>query len=355
VKQQIFYLVLFMPVLTLTEATLAAPLANAKLNSPTSGISYDTSVYNNLTNKHTDFSVPLRAAVSPTLVSCPVGNCPAPNRVLTAMNLYGQTQFGADIPEWESVIGLLSTTGDPNGQKVVQYLGGMQAPGSGSLWTLNTNIVRNAVPIPTGGFVGQPGSEPGAPGGIGASNSTIGYELDLSNWSEDDKPGGPFVVGMFINTLSSFSSLAGIYYGAGVYQKVPSWHNGIIFSKNTVKDNSVYDGSEASYSYQVGGTHTSAFYDNSNSKQGLAINGSHSQQDILLLDSPPVGIALTGNYKSGAITMNPGQKVCFGQNSCVTFDGNKWHLSNAAGQNVASIDSNGNMTLKGKLIQNGVP
>lgn len=305
-------------------------------------------------------NVPLMLpSVDPLIVTCPVSNCPNRNSVLSALNIYGQTRRGADTPEWESVIGLYSATGDPNGQKVVQYLGGMQGPGAGSLWTLNTDIVRNATPGGINSFYGQPGSGViGAPGGIGRRDGTIGYELDLTNWSEDDAPGGPFVVGMFVNTLSSYSSLAGIYFGAAKPQKVPSWHDGIFFSANTVKDNSVFDASDASFSYQVAGSHLAAFYDNSNSRTGLSINGSHSEEDILLSDRAPVGIAIGGIHATAAITVASGQRVCFDtKESCVTYDAarHKWLISGPSGMNIASIDDSGNMVLKGRLVQGREP
>lgn len=297
--------------------------------------------------------------VDPHIVTCPVSNCPRPNSVLSAMDIYGQTTRGARTPEWESVVGLFSATGDPGGQKVVQYLGGMQAPGAGALWTLNTDVVRNALPGGRFSISGSPGSGmPGKPGGIGRVNSTIGYELDLTNWSEDDAPGGPFVVGMFINTLSSYSSLAGIYYGSAREQKIPSWHNGIFFAANTIKDNSVFDNSSASFSYQVSGSHRAAFYDNSNSQTGLFINGAHAVEDILLSDQAPVGIAINGNHNTAAITVRSGQRVCFDtNNSCVSYDTGRrgWSITDLSGKRIAAIDDDGNMILKGKVIQNGEP
>jgi len=297
--------------------------------------------------------------VDPFLITCPVSNCPSTNPVLSAVNIYGQTRKDAGTPEWESVIGLYSATGDPDGQKVVQYLGGMQAPGAGSLWTLNTDIVRNA----TGGgrysLDGLPGSGvSGSPGGIGRSDATIDYELDLTNWSEDDAPGGPFVVGMFISTLSSYSSLAGLYYGSAKGQTVPSWHDGIFFAENTVKDNSIFDGSSASFSYQAAGSHLAAFYDNSRSRTGLSVNGAHTSEDILLSDTAPVGIAINGVHATAAITVPPRQKVCFDTTrSCLSYDDgrHKWLLTGPTGTNIASIDDDGNMILKGHITQGQVP
>jgi hypothetical protein len=298
--------------------------------------------------------------LNPSIATCPVGNCPQPNSVVSAIDIYGQTTQGPRQPEWESVIGLFSATGHPDGQKVVQYLGGMQAPGAGSLWTLNTDVVRNATPGGQFSFGGQPGSGvPGSPGGIGRADATIGYELDLTNWSEDDAPGGAFVVGMFINTLSSYSSLAGIYLGAATGQTVPSWHDGIMFSPNTVSDNAVYDGSDASFSYQVGGAHLAAIYDNSASQVGLSINGSHSAADILLSDRAPVGIAIAGSHETAAIAVPSGQRVCFDdlQAACLSYvaAGRKWLVTGPAGSPVASIDADGNLTVKGRVIQGAEP
>lgn len=297
--------------------------------------------------------------VDPSIVTCPVSNCPRPNSVLSAVDIHGQTRRGPDTPEWESVIGMFSATGDPDGQKVVQYLGGMQAPGAGSLWTLNTDVVRNATPGGQFSINGLPGSgTPGRPGGIGRTDATVGYELDLTNWSEDDAPGGPFVVGMFINTLSSYSSLAGIYFGSAHQQDVPSWHDGIFFSGNTVKDNSVFDASQASFSYQVAGSHLAAIYDNSKSRTGLSVNGTHSEQDILLSDRAPVGIAIDGTHSTAAITVKSGQRVCFDTtNSCITYDATlrKMFITGPSGRNIASIDDDGNMIFKGTITQGREP
>lgn len=297
--------------------------------------------------------------VDPSIVTCPVSNCPRPNPVLSAVDIHGQTRRGAETPEWESVIGMFSATGDPDGQKVVQYLGGMQAPGAGSMWTFNTDVVRNATPGGRFSVNDLPGSgTPGRPGGIGRADGTVGYELDLTNWSEDDAPGGPFVVGMFINTLSSYSSLAGIYYGSAKQQTVPSWHDGIFFSSNTIKDNSVFDAGEASFSYQVAGSHLAAFYDNSRSQTGLAINGTHSEQDILLSDRAPVGIAVEGTHSTAAITVKSGEKVCFDTaRSCITYDAahHKWFITGPSGTNIASIDDDGNMIMKGRILQGQEP
>ena len=180
----------------------------------------------------------------------------------------------------------------------------------------------------------------------------------MTNWSEDDAPGGPFVVGMFINTLSSYSSLAGIYYGSSRQQQVPSWHDGIFFSGNTVKDNSVFDGGEASFSYQVAGSHLAAFYDNSKSVTGLSVNGTHSEEDILLSDKAPVGITVNGTHSPAAITVKSGQKVCFDTTgSCLTYDAalHKWFITGPSGTNIASIDDAGNMILKGKVLEGREP
>lgn len=299
------------------------------------------------------------SGVDPIAITCPVSNCPTSPPVRSALNVFGQTRQGAGTPEWESVIGLISATGDPNGQKVVQYLGGMQAPGAGSMWTLNTDVVRNATPGGAYSFNGLPGSGvQGRPNGIGRSDATVGYELDLTNWSEDDAPGGPFVVGMFISTLSTYSSLSGIYYGAAKGQRVPSWHDGIFFSKNTIKDNSVFDASDASFSYQVSGSHIAAFYDNSFSHTGLSINGHHSEQDVLISDNAPVGVSIRGTHSIAAITIPQNQKICFDvAGSCIMYNTTKkkWILSNSQGVNVASIDDSGNLRVRGSVREDADP
>jgi hypothetical protein len=338
-------------------------------------------------------------SANPTTETCPVSNCPSTPkeaRVLSAQDMHGMTTRGAVTPEWESVIGLYANTGHPNGQKVVQYLGGMQGPSAGTLWTLNTDIVRCAIRGGSNSFDGQPGSGTGCPSGttVGGADGTIGYELDLTNWSEDDAPGGAFVVGEFIHTLSTYSSLAGIYYGS---TGATSWHDGIFFSgNNTARDNAIFDSSGASFGYQCAGRRLSGescIYDSSvGFKYGLAISGSHSTTDIYDTSNAPTainiagshvksaysdnsaspeGISLRGKYSLGAIdiasaditthlalNMAPGQIVCFGNGtSCVHYDmeAHKWYFTNSASVTVLSIDDRGNAIFRGTVTGGGAP
>jgi hypothetical protein len=135
----------------------------------------------------------------PSVPTCPAANCPAPPHpsVLSTQVIYGTTTKGAEQAEWLSTLGLVVKSGSPDGQKVTQYLGAVQAPGGGTTWSLNTDTVRNGLmgsENSFGGFVGS--GKPGVAGAIGDKNGTIGYELDFTNWDADSSPGrGPFTVG----------------------------------------------------------------------------------------------------------------------------------------------------------------
>ena len=272
------------------------------------------------------------------MVACPVSNCPTSaavggGTVHAADWLYGVTSLGNNYSEWESVIGLYIGTGATQGQKVAQYIGAMQGPGAGSGWSLNTDVVRGACPGGPNSMFGQPGS--GIPfGTTGCSTtpgslstaSTIGYELDLTNWDQDASPGGSFVVGLFLNTSSTYESLAGIYYGsslgAGVGGSI-SWHDGILFNSDTASDNTIYDNSGAGFSFQAAGTHanaviydtssgaysyeinatktTAAIFDNSTSPISLNITGTKSSSSIQDASTTPVALRLNGTYSFSAI------------------------------------------------------
>ncbi len=81
-------------------------------------------------------------------------------------------------------------------------------------------------------------------------------------------------------------------------------------------------------------------------------------EDILLSDTAPVGIAINGVHATAAITVPPRQKVCFDTTrSCLSYDDgrHKWLLTGPTGTNIASIDDDGNMILKGHITQGQVP
>jgi len=144
----------------------------------------------------------------------------------------------------------------------------------------------------------------------------------------------PFTVGMFINTLSSYPSTAGIFLARANGQTVASWGNGMFFGPGTVQDNTIFDATDASFSYQVGAghTHNVAIYDNSNSQYGVQVNGSHTQADFWASDNAPVAFQVNGNHTVGlqlatagslthAIELAPTQDICFNiTNECLAWN-----------------------------------
>lgn len=370
---------------------------------------------------------------SPALVTCPIGSCPSstsPQMAYAAMQQYGVTTMGKN---WElgAVFGLVDATGGGTGEandhtdgaKMGAYVGLMQTPTGGPGWAFNSNIIRCATP----GSVNSIGRYAGAgkacssaqQGMMDKYTSTIGYELDLSNFDQDSNglpPKYPFVVGQYITTTSFFSSFAGIFFGIGSGQTAAAWHNGIMFSSpgngggRTVSDNTINDLSNADIGYHSQGVHTTAnLYDQTVGKYGLWIVGNKTIEDIDLTTTTPVGLAINGTRSAAAIHMNTtapngisdtgnhkigssyddgstgqngvnlhgsytgaaistqsansqtaivaaqGQQICWsGYNNCVKYKGNKLiYLHN--GIRVASIDDSGNLTIKGKLTQNGNP
>ncbi|KAB8122563.1 hypothetical protein D3W54_15440 [Komagataeibacter medellinensis] len=378
-------------------------------------------------------AVTVNLFASPALVTCPVGSCPpatSAQLAYSAVQQYGVTSMDRN---WElgAVFGLIDTTGGGTGEandhtdgaKMGAYVGLMQTPTGGPGWAFNSNIVRCAMP----GSVNSIGSYAGAgtactkaqQGTMSKYTSTIGYELDVSNFDQDSNglpPTSPFVVGQYITTTSFFSSYAGVFFGIGSGQSADAWHNGIMFSSpgsgggRTVSDNTISDLSNSDIGYHAQGLHaTATLYDQTTGKYGLWIVGNKAIEDIDLTTTTPVGLAVNGSRSSSAIHVNvtapigisdtgnhgtgssyddgsssqngmnlhgaytgaavntqnanattavvaaQGQQVCWsGYNSCVKYDGTTLvYVRN--GVRVASIDNNGNMTIKGTLTQNGSP
>ena len=316
----------------------------------------------------------------PPIPSCPTGNCPIKPEVgnggpiLSSQVIQATTTQGSTIGEFMSNLGFYVASGKGGGQKVTQYLGLMQGHGAGVGWTLNTDIVRGACPGGPFSLNGLPGSgipfgSPGCPyppGDIGR-DGTIGYELDLTNWDQDAAPGGPFVVGEFISTLSQFTSLAGIYYGHVPAQTVPSWHAGVYFSGGTAKDDTIHDESGASIGYHATGPHAlAAFEDDSTGETSILINGQHSSQSIGDHAKTPAALNLAGSYALAAITTEnattpnaliakEGQNVCFaGVDACVSARNGKLAYQ-VGGEVLFSIDRQGNAVFRGSVKQNAVP
>ena len=352
------------------------------------------------------------AAIS--VPTCPVANCPAGPRgptlpgggpVLSAQWLHGRTAKDAMQDEWLSNLGLFIGTGRGGGQKVTQYLGAMQGPGAGAGWALNTDIVRGACPGGPDSLYGQPGSgipfgAPGCtarPGSLGTANTTVGYELDLTNWDQDGGPGGPLVVGMMVQTLSSFPGTAGILFNSYARQAVPGWHSGIQFTgpidhaPATARDNTVLDGSGSEYGYHLHGVHAGAgLRDDGTGRVGVLLLGTKTEADLQADTASPAGIAVAGRHANQAIgdtsvtpaalnlagqygiaavvtsnastpialSAKAGQSVCFdGAHACARYDAaaRKWYFTNGAGEVVSSVDDAGNAVFRGTVTQKGVP
>lgn len=280
------------------------------------------------TSMATDGTMPpsgINISSAPSVQSCPVGSCPpadSPQLTYSLLQAYGETSKDAN---WEigAVIGLLDKTGGGKGQvndhtdaaKMGAYIGLLQTANGGPGWALNTNIVRNSMPGGENSLPGYAGAgTPDKPGSMAMNSSTIGYELDVSNFDQDSNglpPDSPFVVGEYLTTTSLYTSWAGLFYGIGENQKVPAWHDGILFSSpnavdgRTVSDNTIWDLSNSDVGYHSQGKHkTAGWYDESSGQYGLWLTGTKDIEDIDITSGTPVGIAINGTRSSAAVHLN---------------------------------------------------
>ena len=264
---------------------------------------------------------------NPSLVTCPTANCPAPpsKSVLSTVFVHGETSKGSDQAEWLANMGLLVKSGSPDGQKVTEYLGVMQQAGAGTAWTLNTDLVRNAVPGGPNAFGGLEGSGmPGRPGAIGERNGSIGYELDFTNWDANSSPGqGAFTVGQYVHAQGSYTSLSALYFDAHMDQSNGNagWSDGILFNGDrVVKDNT--------------------FFDATNAVSSMTVAGHHSYG----LNTTPA------NANMRAVIMRAGQTICFdGPQRCLSWHDSKLTYTNLSGETVFSIDERGNAFFSGHI------
>ncbi|MFT8327721.1 hypothetical protein [Gluconobacter oxydans] len=267
----------------------------------------------------------LRIVSAPVLATCPIGSCPPISSPQAAYSALEQYTVSQKVKNWEigAAFGMLDATGAHVGQandhtdgaKMGVYIGLMQTANGGPGWSLNSNIVRNAQPGGVNSVPGYAGAgTEGRPGAMDVYSSTIGYELDLSNFDRDSNglpPRYPFVVGEYLTTTSTYTSWAGIFYGIGDGQKADSWHDGILFSSpnqgggRSVSDNTILDLSNADVGYHSLGIHANAgWYDESRGKYGLWLTGTKMIEDIDISSSSPVALAINGQRPSGAIHMN---------------------------------------------------
>ena len=264
---------------------------------------------------------------------CPTANCPAPpnNPIVSTQVVHGRSTKDANHPEWLSSLGLLVATGAQqkgdvlSGQKVTQYLGVMQAPGAGTAWTLNTDLVRNGVPGGPNSFSGFEGSgEPGQPGQIGTQNGSVGYELDFTNWDAESSPGhGPFTVGQYIHAQGSYTSLSALYFDANMGGNAKGWDAGIYFNgEGVIRENTFIDATSSHTSVKILGSHQ------------FGIDSSQASN------------------KMRVIVARAGQTICFnGVYDCVMWDAGRLSFTNKVGRTVFSVDENGNAIFAGTVIQ----
>ncbi len=265
--------------------------------------------------------------ISPNVPTCPAANCPNPANAHQAPQILASTWVesiaSSTAPrqqEWGSIFGMYSNVGQssnyptiPPSQKVTVYAGMVQGPLSGPTWTLNTDIVRNGCPTSGAGTI-QPyigSSQPcGTPIPTGIGVSTIGYELDFSNWDQNIDIGGPEVVGMAIVTNSEYRGLAAWYAANGIdgTGTTASWSYGMLMTNKTAYDADYGEvDNVATNGYFCGGSHPGncfvatgteafdAFKDN-----GKASNASF-ESGAAAGATPNYGFLASGAYNVGVL------------------------------------------------------
>ncbi|MFT8481087.1 hypothetical protein [Gluconobacter oxydans] len=378
-------------------------------------------------------AVNLQIAGNPSIPTCPVASCPtttaAGGPVVTAFSSYGSTTLG---PQWEyqGYFGLYMNTGRGSatggiaapGAKMAAYFGAMQDVNSGPGWGINWNISRNFHPATgSGTLFGQPGSGTmNDPGAMATNMSTIGAEGDLNNADLDcNGQSGCFIVNMFLNTTSRFTSLAGIFFGASSGQTAASYHDAIYIggkanggTADVASDNDIWSQGGGAYGYHASGTHSEAgvFVESTGKHDALltgpatssnlniissaspakiVINGSSSVGDVIVNTSSPTnvfsvqgthpnrsayqdqstagsGANMSGTYSYAAFvaenaqtklafTAAPGQEVCFDHSDRCVTYDGSKLVYSIGSKRVFSVDDQGNMTLAGTLSQNGMP
>ncbi len=211
--------------------------------------------------------------VVPSIPVCPAANCTPTQPALAGLWVEGRSTRSSQA-EGLVTLGWTVGTGSPNSQKPAVYIGALQTPGGGSTWTLNTDIVRGASPGGRNSYAGMSGS--GIPetvaGSVGLHNSTIGYELDFSNWDADGGYGeGPFTVGLYLHNSSTFASSAAFYMDAAPTTQAYAWHRGLEWAgARLIKDATFSDDTGSDTSLRIAGTHFAAL-STTNSKLKYAV------------------------------------------------------------------------------------
>ncbi len=264
--------------------------------------------------------------VTPSVRTCPAANCPNPANAHQAPQILASTWVesiaSSTVPrqqEWGSVFGMYSNVGQstnyptiPPSQKVTVYAGMVQGPLSGPTWTLNTDIVRNGCPTTGAGTV-QPyigSAQPcGTPMKNGIGVSTIGYELDFSNWDQNIDIGGAEAVGMAIVTNSEFRGLAAWYAANGIdgTGTTASWSYGMLMTNKTAYDADYGEVDNVAINgYLCGGNHSGNCFVATGSPSGDSFkdNGNPTnasfESGAATVSNPNYGFVASGSYNVAA-------------------------------------------------------
>ncbi|GBQ63190.1 hypothetical protein AA16373_2628 [Komagataeibacter swingsii DSM 16373] len=313
---------------SLTTPTLTSPVISGGasteqiLNAPT--ISAGTSTGQALTQPTITQAPSVDIAGNQSLTVSPVGN---PISTLSSLNAQGTAtsstgrEFLVNLGFTSSVAG--SATG---ADKVVLYAGMTCNQGSGNCWAMN----------------------PLATAGTGYTGSVQTVEADLNNFASDAPVGGTF----FRSALSANGAVTSGYLNTsglfvGSVNSVPIFHAGVLFTNNAVKDAAIWDqASSANYGYYNQSSHASALINDTGASPVLInAQGTYSYS---IFDTQNA----TANY---LLTAKAGQLVCFdGTAMCVSSSSGKLTVQ-SGGANLFSIDSSGNVVIKGTLTQSGSP
>ncbi|RVU13922.1 hypothetical protein [Methylobacterium oryzihabitans] len=214
-------------------------------------------------------------------------------------------------------------------------------PGSGNVWAMTTNTVLR----------------PGAP-----TNFVVGYESDLTNYSENCPiDGRHFCVNLWLygNTLKTSTAHLVLSTGApaGIYANYFGMWIQAAQGGNVAKDADIADDASGAIGLGFGQTAgrgarhaTATIRDLTTSRTGLELSGAYGHAAI---DLQGADVAVDGH----GIVLKAGQDICFeGGNRCLFYDAAAHRLRyKVNGEVKFAIDDNGNLILKGAVLQNGAP
>jgi hypothetical protein len=344
---------------TATTAASTIPFVNLDISgnpaSPTaaqllSGLGANTANGPAVLDSNTTLTLPKGQYINqnPYQYVCPAANCSYQGFPTTTF-LNGSSVLTAATGEALSTESWYVNTGSPNGQKPESYVGAVQGPSGGSVWNLNTDIVRNGVYNPSGtsapyfpGWIGS--SMPGSYAGVAPGNATIGYELDYTNWDKDilddmSTGAGSFGVGMYLHNQSRFAAWAGLYldshpqdnYGATTFTAA-SWASGLLTLTTAATQHGIQQGDYV----EISGFTPSS------------INGEYFAQAGTGCTSPQATNCATANQLVIPVASNPGTITTYG--SVAAYNNYAWH--NGVWLNGAHIAKD-NSFLEGTNASNG--